>query len=104
MGALVMTRYMGALSASVASMLLLGCATVRTADNAHVGSPKVYGGTRLNIAALGSDEEALERFKRYDIEPPAHPVVDLPLSLVGDTLLLPFSIWYTATEPLVGRQ
>lgn len=99
-----MTGYILVSTATVATMLLLGCATARTADNAHVGSPKVYGGTRLNLAALGSDEEALGRFKRYDIEPPEHPAVDLPLSFVADTLLLPFSIWYTATEPLVGRQ
>lgn len=99
-----MIRHLVASTAAVASILLLGCATVRTADNAHVGSPKVYGGTRLNIAALRSNEEALARFERFNIEPPEHPAVDLPLSFFGDTLLLPFSIWYTATEPLVGRQ
>ncbi|WP_348675063.1 YceK/YidQ family lipoprotein [uncultured Abyssibacter sp.] len=81
-----------------------GCATVRTSDNAHVGSPKIYGGTRLNVAALSSDDAALARFEHYGIEPPSHPALDLPLSFVGDTLMLPFSAWYTLTEPVVGRE
>jgi uncharacterized protein YceK len=86
------------------SCLSLGCATVRTADNAHVGSPKIYGGTRLNVAALKSDQDSLARFQRFGIEAPTYPMADLPLSFVGDTLLLPFSAWYTLTEPVVGRE
>lgn len=81
-----------------------GCATFRTADNAHVGSPKIYGGTRVNIAALKNDESALLKYSGYGIDAPAYPAVDLPFSLVGDTLFLPFSAWYVLTEPLVGRQ
>jgi uncharacterized protein YceK len=83
---------------------LSGCATVRTADNVHFGSPKVYGGTRVNVAALSDGETSLSRYRQYGIEPPAYPAVDLPFSLVGDTLFLPFSAWYVVTEPLVGRQ
>lgn len=40
----------------------------------------VYGGTALNIAAI-SDGDLL-----------IYGIVDFPFSLVGDTLLLPFSI------------
>lgn len=81
-----------------------GCATARTADNAHVGSPKIYGGTRLNAAALSSSEESLARFESYGIKAPAYPAADFLPSLVADTLLFPFSLWYTITEPVVGRQ
>lgn len=98
-----MRRYRVALIV-VSAVGLFGCATVRTAENAHVGSPKIYGGTRLNIAAISDDDESLARFKRFDIQPPEHPAADVLPSFVGDTLMLPFSAWYTLTEPLVGRK
>ncbi|TDU25541.1 uncharacterized protein YceK [Panacagrimonas perspica] len=94
-------------AASLAAMLcigLSGCATVRTADNAHVGSPKIYGGTRVNVAALSDDETSLSRYRQYGIEAPAYPAADLAVSFIGDTLFLPFSAWYVVTEPLVGRR
>jgi len=84
-------------------MSLVGCATVETANHAHAGSPKVYGGTRLNVAALSGDQITLDQYGHYGINAPEHPGLDLPLSLVGDTLMLPFSLWYVLTEPVVGR-
>ncbi len=88
----------------LAVLMCAGCATVRTADNAHVGSPKVYGGTRLNIATLVDDEVALKQYRGFGIKPPAYPGIDFVPSLVGDTVLFPFALWYTVTEPIAGRK
>lgn len=99
-----MNRAFASVFAGLLGIGLSGCATVRTADNVHFGSPKVYGGTRVNVAAISDDETSLSRYRQYGIEAPAYPAVDLPLSFVGDTLFLPFSAWYVLTEPLVGRQ
>ncbi len=62
----------------VTSLVCAGCATVRTADDAHRGSPKIYGGTRLNVAALTSNADALASYKHYGVEAPEYPGFDLP--------------------------
>ncbi len=66
-----------------------GCASYATISNAGINTPKVYSGTRLNLAALHGDESAKHRFPA---PPPARPLLDLPLSLVLDTALLPLTI------------
>lgn len=96
-------RMLATAAIAVGSLLQSGCGTVRTVDNLHVGSPRIYGGTRLDLAAVNDDRMVLERFRSHSITPPAHPAADLPLSVVGDTVLLPFMVWYTITEPVVGR-
>ncbi len=88
----------------VCALSATGCATLRSSENARVGSPKIYAGTRLDLAAMQSDEPTLREFARYGIEPPAHPEADMAFSLVGDTLMLPFAAWYLVTEPFVGRR
>jgi uncharacterized protein YceK len=62
-----------------------GCATVQTMAHTELGSPKVYSGTRLNISAIRHDASGVDRFK---VEPPQHPLIDLPFSFVLDTVLL----------------
>ncbi|WP_407681432.1 YceK/YidQ family lipoprotein [Pseudomonas mangrovi] len=68
---------------------LPGCATVSTLDAAKPGAPLVYAGTRLDWYALHGGCCAQERF---GTEAPRHPRLDLPASLLLDTLLLPLSL------------
>jgi uncharacterized protein YceK len=70
------------------ALLLSGCATVATLDAAQPGAPLVYAGTRLNMYELNGGCCALERF---GAEAPRYPGLDLPASILLDTLLLPFS-------------
>jgi uncharacterized protein YceK len=71
------------------SLTLSSCASVRTLDAAKPGAPVVYAGTRLDWYALQGGCCATERF---GAEAPAYPAVDLPVSAVLDTLLLPLSL------------
>ncbi len=66
-----------------------GCATYQTISNAEVGSPKVFSGTRMNIAAMRGDESGLRRLPGTA---PRRPALDLPLSLVLDTALLQMTV------------
>lgn len=66
-----------------------GCATVNTMNSDKVDPPLVYSGTRLDWYALHDGCCAQERF---GAEPPAYPGIDLPFSLLLDTLLLPLSL------------
>ena len=68
---------------------LPGCATVSTLDAAKPGAPLVYAGTRLDWYALHGGCCAQERF---GTEAPRHPRLDLPASLLLDTLLLPLAL------------
>lgn len=82
---------MRALRLALLAMLLNlpGCATVSTLDAAKPGAPLVYAGTRLDWYALQGGCCAQERF---GTEAPRHPGLDLPASLLLDTLLLPLSL------------
>lgn len=71
------------------SCLFAGCSTIVT-SSASLGSnfdcdehriPRVYAGVANDV-----------RFIRSDSEDVIIPIVDLPLSAVGDTLLLPWTI------------
>jgi uncharacterized protein YceK len=66
-----------------------GCATYQTISNAEVGSPKVFSGTRMNLAAMRGDETALRRLPGTA---PRRPALDLPLSLVLDAALLQMTV------------
>ena len=69
--------------------LLSGCATYRTISAAEQGSPKVFSGTRLDVSAILGDEVALRKFKA---DPPRYPLVDLPLSIGFDIVVLPLTV------------
>lgn len=68
---------------------LAGCGTVRTLDAAKPDAPLVYAGTRLDMYALNGGCCPVDRFGTL---PPRYPALDLPGSLLLDTLLLPFSL------------
>ena len=67
-------------------ILLAGCATSKNLVSNEFGYPGFYSGTRLNLAALNQDYSQLDEFARKGIQPPAYPAIDLPFSLVGDTV------------------
>lgn len=71
------------------AMAVSGCATVRTLDAAKPGAPVVYSGTRLDLYALQGGCCAEDRF---GAEAPTYPGLDLPGSMVLDTLFLPLSV------------
>jgi len=69
-----------------------GCATFRTLDETELPLPErvfIYSGTRLDWAALTQDEVALRKF---DVDPPSYPLLDLPFSLALDSLFLPLTV------------
>ncbi|WP_165917804.1 MULTISPECIES: YceK/YidQ family lipoprotein [Methylomonas] len=49
----------------------------------------MYSGTRLDWAALENDNVTIRKFK---VEPPSYPLVDLPFSFALDSLFLPLAI------------
>ncbi|MFA5983336.1 MAG: YceK/YidQ family lipoprotein [Methylococcaceae bacterium] len=73
-------------------MPLSGCATFTAlnADSPLYESVFIYSGTRLDWAAINQNEITLKKFK---VEPPRFPRLDLPLSFTLDTMLLPASIY-----------
>ncbi len=70
-------------------MLLTGCASVRTLDAAKPGAPIIYSGTRLDWYTLNGGCCPQDRF---GAEAPKYAGLDLPVSALLDTLLLPLSL------------
>lgn len=70
-------------------LLTTGCATLTTASHFTSDSPMIYSGTRLDMHASASDENILRVYReKYGVEPPAYPKLDLPFSLLFDTIIL----------------
>ena len=66
-----------------------GCATLTTASHFTNNSPMIYSGARLDIHASANNEKILQDYRdKYGVEPPAHPKIDLPFSLLLDTIIL----------------
>ncbi len=90
------------MSKSLIATLLLsimfssGCASVHTLDAAQAGAPVIYSGTRLDWYSLQGGCYPVERFGAHA---PKYAALDLPFSILLDTLLLP---WALATELGVG--
>lgn len=80
----------------ISIMLSSGCASVRTLDAAQAGAPVIYSGTRLDWYSLQGGCYPVERF---GARAPKYAGLDLPFSLLLDTLLLP---WALAVELGVG--
>ncbi|MGE8321904.1 MAG: YceK/YidQ family lipoprotein [Pseudomonas sp.] len=78
-----------ALAGLLALVLLSGCATVRTLDANKPGAPVVYAGTRLDLYVINGGCCPRDR---YGAEAPTYPRLDLPGSMLLDTLLLPLSL------------
>jgi uncharacterized protein YceK len=71
---------------------LSACSTVNTLSHSEQGSPRVFSGTRLNIAAMSDDADSLANFAAYDMRPVEYPFFDLPFSLAADLVLLPVTV------------
>lgn len=69
--------------------LVQGCATVHMLGSDKSDPPLVYAGTRLNYYVLQQGCCVAERFGAVA---PSYPALDLPFSVVLDTLLLPFAL------------
>ncbi|WP_336333551.1 YceK/YidQ family lipoprotein [Pseudomonas putida] len=78
-----------ALAGLLALGLLSGCATVRTLDANKPGAPVVYAGTRLDLYVINGGCCPRDH---YGTDAPAYPGLDLPGSMLLDTLLLPLSL------------
>lgn len=93
-----------AVTACLAMILLAGastgCATYRTISAAEPGSPKVFSGTRLDINAIAGDAVGIRKSRAA---PPSYPLVDLPLSVVADTVLLPLTLPVATYELVFER-
>lgn len=77
--------------AGICAISLSGCATFKSldADVPLVQHIFIYSGTRLDWAALTQNELTIRKFK---VQPPTYPCVDLPLSFALDSLFLPLAI------------
>ena len=85
-----------------ASLLCGGCATIESVGNVRPHSPRFFAGTRLDYAAIEGDRDTLDHYGTYAIFPPTYPRGDLAFSVVADTVLFPFAVIYTITEPWLG--
>lgn len=85
-----MVRASKRLLAALLAIQLVGCATARTLDAAKPGAPVVYAGTRLDNYALNGGCCATDKF---GAEAPKYPGLDMPASMLLDTLLLPLSVF-----------
>ncbi|MGQ0698640.1 MAG: YceK/YidQ family lipoprotein [Panacagrimonas sp.] len=74
-----------------------GCASTRVEGRNASGSPTLYAGTRLNVAALNEDYATLSIYEASGVHAPSNPAIDAPLSFFADTVLLPIDAWYWAT-------
>ncbi len=72
------------------SLLLIGscagCATFSTVEQIDRDSPRYFTGTRVNVAALLDDRETLDTFARHSMYPAEHPLLDLPFTLIMDSV------------------
>ena len=80
---------------------LNGCATISTINNSVPGSPKFFSGTRLDITAMADNKAAM---KKFTVQPPKYPLLDLPASFVLDLCISPvtsgIALYEVVFEPL----
>jgi uncharacterized protein YceK len=78
----------------------VGCGTVQTMPSLErYGTPKIYSGVRLDFHTIVGNESHLKRLK---VKPPAYPLLDLPFSLILDTIILPVTFPLATYEVLFG--
>ena len=109
-------RLLAAVVAVSAAVSSAGCATHNTLRYGAPGTPKIYSGTRLNLAVLREDAQALDALAAYGVFPPDYPwplmpvihatdkeqsVMDFAASAVADTVLLPVTIPYAAYHRVI---
>lgn len=91
-------RYAMLLLAVTAPLLQMGCASYSTISEARPGTAKVFSGTRLDLKAIRGDSLPS---KQFVTPPPAHPALDLPLSLAMDAVLFPLTFSAALFESLL---
>ncbi len=85
----------------VASIGLAACGTIRTMPTlASYDVPKVYSGTRLDVCGAGQSEAC---HRQFSMNAPEHPLLDLPFSLVLDTIFLPVTVPVALYEIVFGH-
>jgi uncharacterized protein YceK len=67
------------------SVLLGGCATYKTTSHFTIDSPKLYSGTRMDLDAMNQSQSYI--VKKYNVDAPSHPLLDLPCSFILDTVI-----------------
>ena len=73
----------------ILTLLTTACASLTTTAHFTKESPKIYSGTRLDIHASAGHDDILRSYRdKYSVEPPAYPKLDLPFSLLFDTIIL----------------
>jgi uncharacterized protein YceK len=66
-----------------------GCATLTTGSHFTRESPMIYSGARLDLHASAQHENILRGYKnKSNVELPAYPKLDLPFSILLDTIIL----------------
>lgn len=75
--------------ALLAMLFMTGCATYKTISSADTNSAKVFSGTRLDVMAMTGTSPHTRKFK---VGPPEYPVLDLPFSVVLDTMIFPSTL------------
>jgi uncharacterized protein YceK len=68
------------------TIFLSGCATLRTVPHFTLNTPKLYSGTRMDVDAMRQKRDYI--LKKYNVDPPTHPRLDLPFSFIFDTAIL----------------
>jgi uncharacterized protein YceK len=64
-----------------------GCSTLRTVPHFTLNSPKLYSGTRMDLDAMKHNKDYV--LKKYNVDAPSNPKLDLPFSFLMDTVVLP---------------
>jgi uncharacterized protein YceK len=92
-----MRRIVVGVGSAWAALLLSGCGTicnfaaaVAPSPDDHVARPAVYGGVQLDAAVITGIQP--DRTTKGSVFIGACLLVDVPLSLVGDTLTLPITL------------
>lgn len=67
-------------------LFLSGCATLRTVPHFTLDTPKLYSGTRMDLDAMNQRQDYI--IKKYNVEAPSHPRLDLPFTFFLDTAVL----------------
>jgi uncharacterized protein YceK len=90
-----MDRNAGRFVMIATTLWLSGCATIDSINTAERGTPKVFSGTRLDVAAIAGDDSRLRRFRTA---PPRYPWLDLPFSVIADLVIFPLTCGAAAYE------
>ena len=74
---------------------LIGCATYASLEHGEAGSPLVFGGTRIDLDRVVNQSENNAWLDKQAIY---NPVLDMPFSMVSDTLLVPYTVFLAAAR------